>query len=69
MEAKRDYEFYRLLEPEKYPEELKRQYKKRMGRELDLQNPEKFSEKIQWLKLYDRSKIRTQLADKYLVRD
>ena len=36
---------------------------------LDLENPQTFNEKIQWLKLYDSTPIKTRLADKYLVRD
>lgn len=36
---------------------------------LNLNNPRTFNEKIQWLKLYDSTPIKTRLADKYLVRD
>lgn len=36
---------------------------------LNLDNPKTFNEKIQWLKLYDSTPIKTRLADKYLVRD
>ncbi len=36
---------------------------------LNLYNPQTFNEKIQWLKLYDATPIKTKLADKYLVRD
>ena len=36
---------------------------------LDLENPKTFNEKIQWLKLYDSTPLKTRLADKYLVRD
>jgi len=43
-------------------------YKKRMGKRLDLQNPQTFSEKLQWLKLHWRSDLLTQCADKYEVR-
>ena len=39
------------------------------GEFLDLSNPKSFNEKIQWLKLYDSTPIKTWLADKYLVRD
>ena len=44
-------------------------YQRATGKELDLENPKTFNEKIQWLKLYDSTPIKTQLADKYLVRD
>jgi hypothetical protein len=38
------------------------------GRKLDLQNPVTLNEKLQWVKLYDRRPIMTDLTDKYLVR-
>lgn len=47
---------------------LKYIYKKNRGKELDLQNPKSFSEKMQWLKLYDRKPLYTELVDKYAVR-
>jgi len=41
----------------------------RMDEKLNLKKPESFSEKIQWLKLYDRKEEYTDLADKYRVRE
>ncbi|MEL7660876.1 ATP-grasp fold amidoligase family protein [Acetobacterium wieringae] len=38
-------------------------------KKLNLENPETFSEKLQWLKLYDRRDIYTKIVDKYLVKD
>lgn len=35
----------------------------------DLVHPKKFSEKIQWLKLYDRKPLYTNLVDKYKVKE
>lgn len=40
-----------------------------IGRKLDLNNPQTFTEKIQWLKLYDRNPLYTQLADKFQVKE
>ncbi|KAG4102881.1 TupA-like ATPgrasp-domain-containing protein [Neocallimastix lanati (nom. inval.)] len=37
--------------------------------DFDIENPKTFNEKIQWMKLYDNSPLKTQLTDKYLVRD
>ncbi len=48
---------------------LKRQYKKRLGKILNLKHPKTFNEKIQWLKLYDRSPLHTLISDKYAVRE
>lgn len=37
----------------------------RMHHRLNLEKPQTFNEKIQWLKLYDRRPIYTQMVDKY----
>ena len=39
-----------------------------MDKNLDMENPITFNEKLQWLKLYDRNPLYTQLVDKYEVR-
>ncbi|MCL2115029.1 MAG: hypothetical protein FWH29_02275 [Methanobrevibacter sp.] len=54
---------------DKYPEFLEEWYFNKTGKELDLKNPKTFNEKIQWLKLFDSTPIKTKLSDKYLVRD
>lgn len=41
----------------------------RKGRIINLRNPKLFTEKIQWLKIYDCTEIKTHLADKVLVRE
>lgn len=69
----RDYRFiirankfaYNDWSDEKY---LKRKYKAYIGKELDLENPQTFNEKLQWLKLYDRKPIYTTMVDKYAVK-
>lgn len=38
------------------------------GKRLNLESPETFNEKIQWLKLYDRKPEYTQMVDKYEAR-
>lgn len=43
---------------------LRRLFKLNMGKELNLDNPQTFSEKLQWLKLYDRKPEYTQMVDK-----
>ncbi len=47
----------------------KRLYKKGFNKNLNLENPVTFNEKIQWLKLRCRNNIYTVCADKYAVRD
>lgn len=66
---KKDYKFYKNLHPDNYADELKDWYKLQTGEILNLENPKTFNEKIQWIKLYDSTPLKTRLADKYLVRD
>ena len=48
---------------------LKGCFRAKMGYKLDLENPQTFNEKLQWLKLYDRNPAYTQMVDKYAVRE
>lgn len=48
---------------------LKLAFKLNMHKKLDLKNPKSFSEKLQWLKLYDRNPAYTMMVDKYEVKD
>lgn len=43
-------------------------YKARMGKELNLENPKTYNEKLNWLKLYDRNPEYTRLVDKFAVK-
>ena len=49
----------------KVPDEefLKRMYKIKIGEELNLNSPEAYTEKLQWLKLYDHKPIYTKMVD------
>lgn len=47
---------------------LKQQWKNRRGTTLDLKHPVRLSEKLQWLKLYDRNPLYTTLVDKYRAK-
>lgn len=58
--------FYDRMDDEKY---LKKLYMANFGKELDLENPKTFNEKLQWLKLYDRKPEYTMMVDKYKVRE
>lgn len=44
-------------------------FRLRMGYWIDWKNPKTFSEKLQWLKLYDRKPEYTVMVDKYAVKD
>lgn len=48
---------------------LKKQYKNIFGISLNLDNPQTFNEKLQWLKLYNRKPEYTMMVDKYKVRE
>ena len=54
--------FYNWMSDEKY---LKKKFKVELGRELDLENPSDFNEKLQWLKLHDRKEYYHKMVDKY----
>lgn len=60
------YKFAKFYSDEKF---LKRLFKLEMGYELNLENPQTFSEKLQWLKLYNRKPEYTQMVDKYAVKE
>ena len=53
------------LSPEQF---VKRMYRIQMGRELNLENPVTYTEKLQWLKLYDHRDEYTTMVDKYAVK-
>ena len=46
--------------PSQYPKMVERQYR----RPINWKNPKTFTEKIQWMKLYDSTPIKTRLAPK-----
>ena len=60
------YELFHLLVPNRYI--AQRIYQKRLGRVLNLKNPQDINEKINWLKYYSDTSQWTMLADKYSVR-
>lgn len=47
---------------------LKAAYYVVFGEDLDLKQPRAFTEKIQWIKLYDKNPLYTVITDKYMVR-
>lgn len=57
--------FYNSLSDEDY---IRRMFKARLGYELDLQHPQTFNEKLQWLKLYDHNPVYTTMVDKYAAK-
>ncbi len=62
----RDFHLNKLLTDKQYTQ---LQYRVRTGHKLNLNNPQNYNEKLQWLKLYDHQPIYTTLVDKYAVKD
>lgn len=56
---------YNKMSDKKY---LQKKYELVTGKKLDLDNPQTFNEKLQWLKLYDRKEIYTTMVDKHAVK-
>lgn len=66
---------YRLVKQralyKKYPDDkeyVEKMYFEKTGRKLNLENPQRYTEKLQWLKLYNRNPLASQCADKVEVR-
>lgn len=53
---------FKIVDDKKY---IEMKYYLTMNKELNLENPETFNEKLQWLKLYDRNPEYTNMVDKY----
>lgn len=51
---------------EKY---LRLLYRLKTGRKLDLEHPQRFNEKLQWLKLYNHQPEYTDMVDKYKAKE
>lgn len=69
LSKRTEYLYFSSLHPDLYKVALSDWYLSVTGNVLDLDNPKTFNEKIQWLKLYDTTQHKTELADKYLVRN
>lgn len=59
----------KMANPKDYPKLLEKRYEEITGEKMDIYHPVTYSQKIQWLKLYDPNPMRSQLTDKVLVRE
>lgn len=64
-----NYRFFQGLNKEDYPRALSEWYYEYFGKALNLEHPVTYNEKMQWIKLFDNSELKTRLADKYAVRE
>lgn len=60
------YGFFNKMDDEKYLQKL---YYSIFGKELRLNNPQTYNEKLQWLKLYNRKKEYTEMVDKARAKE
>ena len=60
------YKLANSLSDEKY---LKLIYRIMFGKQLNLEHPETFNEKLQWLKLNDRNPMYPKMVDKITAKD
>lgn len=58
--------YYKKISDERL---VKKKFREKIGRELNLDNPTSFNDKLQWLKLNWKDPLATQCADKYEVRE
>ena len=56
------------IPPQYYPAVLSQRFRQRTGRPLDFNHLTTFTEKLQWIKIFDATPIKSRLADKYAVR-
>lgn len=52
-----------------YSNDIKNEYQKIMGKTCQLDNPQSFTEKLQWLKLHDIIPEKSRCSDKILLRN
>ena len=52
-----------------YMATLRKEFKKNMGYDLNIEDPRTFNEKIQWLKIHYRDPLMVTCADKVAVRN
>ena len=49
--------------------ELKMMFRIKQGYKLNINNPQTYNEKLQWIKLYDKNPLMPKCVDKYTVRE
>ena len=65
----KDETYYKNLKPLEIEAELIVWFYANTKYYLNLEEPKTFNEKIQWMKIFDSTLLKTKLADKYLVRE
>ena len=60
-------DYYKNLPLAEQKKELGLFYKNAIGKEMDIENPKTFTEKIQWMKFNDSTKRKADYSDKFLA--
>ena len=68
-QKEKNNEYYSNATELLYEAELYVWYHRTTKQYLNLANPRTYNEKLQWMKLYDSTPLKTQLADKFMVRE
>lgn len=64
-----DYDYLSRWETLDLERVISEWYESYTGKKIDIKHPVTFNEKIQWMKLYDNSPLKTQCSDKWAVRE
>lgn len=69
IKEKINYTYLINADPKDYQTITKHRYKQKTGKNLDFDNLNTYTEKMQYAKLYLNTPLKTKLADKYAVRE
>ncbi len=61
--------YYSRMDQDELAIALQTKYEEAMGSKLNYISPKTFTEKIQWMKIFDSTSQKERLADKYMVRE
>lgn len=68
IKRRKEMQLVKNLPADQYENYISEWYKKRTGYSMNFENPHTFTQKQQWMKLYDLTARKTLLTDKYAVR-
>ncbi len=66
--SQENYFYYRNMRKKDYPRAIKNWALRVRGKEINFSNPASLTEKIQWLKIHQSTRLKAKLSDKYRVR-
>lgn len=69
LDRRYDRTYFPCLSSLFYEQALVKWYRQKTGRQINLKNPVTYSDKINWIKLYEHDPRKTLYSDKYAVRE